>query len=369
MHDYGTSAAVIESTLTACLVGLAGGQALGGPLSDAPGRRRPLVFAALGYVAASALCAWAPNVALLAGARFLQGLAGGTGMVVGYAVVRDRFSGIAMVRFFSALVIFTMLPALLAPTIGSQILRVTNWHGVFLVLAGLGLLLLVAIQLWLPETLPEQRRRRAGAVTALRTMASRAADRRFLGYALPTALAGGALCAYVSASSFIFQRVYGVSPQDYGVLFGLNGLVFALAGQVNGVVVGLVSSWRLFRFGLVLQVCTALVVLIVVLVGGLGLTAILLPLFCAMGSNGFVQPNGTALSLNDRAEMAGSAAAVLGTLRFAFGAAAAPLVSIGGGASALPMALTMVSLAAASGLLFVLLRPGPPVWTADHAEA
>src|SRR5256884_1116727 len=156
---FHASQSQVQLTLTACLAGLALGQLLYGPVSDALGRRRPLYAGLVGYVVASALCAVAPSVAVLTGLRLAQGLGGAAGIVIARAVVRDMYSGVAAARYFSVLMLVNGLAPMLAPLLGSQVLRVSSWQGVFVVLAGYGVALVLSVPLMFPETLPPQRRR------------------------------------------------------------------------------------------------------------------------------------------------------------------------------------------------------------------
>jgi len=156
--NLAASESVIQLTLTACLIGLAVGQILAGPLSDRLGRRRPLLMGVAGYVLASLLCATAPAASLLVGFRLLQGLAGAAGIVIARAIVRDLYAGSAAARYFSRLILIMGLAPILAPIIGAQLLRFTSWHGIFVTLAIIAGLLWLGAALGLPETLPAARR-------------------------------------------------------------------------------------------------------------------------------------------------------------------------------------------------------------------
>ena len=149
------------------MVGLALGQLVAGPLSDRIGRRRPLVIGLVAYAGMSLLCALAPTVGVLTGLRFLQGLAGGAGIVIGRAVVRDLYAGAAAARLFSSLMLVTGLAPILAPVIGAQVLKVTAWQGIFVVLAGLALAIVTLAAVALPETLPPAKRDRGGLANTL----------------------------------------------------------------------------------------------------------------------------------------------------------------------------------------------------------
>ena len=337
-RDLAASESVIQLTLTACLVGLALGQILAGPLSDRLGRRRPLLIGVAAYVLASLLCATAPVAPVLVGFRLVQGLAGAAGIVIARAIVRDLYVGSAAARYFSRLVLIMGLAPILAPVIGAQVLRFTSWHGIFLTLALVAALLWLAAAVGLPETLPAARRSDGGLRGTLAIFRALLADARFIGYALSGGLAFGAMFAYISGSPFVLQGIYHVSPQTFSLIFGTNALGFVIASQVNGSLVGWVPPARLLVAGLITAATAGIVLLLVVLVGGLGLVAVLPPLFFLVSSVGFIVPNATALALSRRPNAAGTGSALLGVIQSGVGAIGAPLVGVAGISSALPMA-------------------------------
>jgi len=341
-------ASQVQLTLTTCVAGLALGQLVVGPLSDRLGRRRPLIAAMTIYALASVCCAVAPTAPALMALRLVQGLAGAGGIVIARAVVRDLHSGAAAVRLFSSLMLVTGLAPILAPLAGGQVLSGTSWRGIFVVLAGLSALLAVLVALGLRETLPPERRSHHGLRRTLQTMRGLLRDRWFVGHALAGGLGFGALFAYISGSSFVLQGIYGVSPQLYSVLFAMNGLGLIAGSQVNARAVGRFGPARLLRAGLLTIAASAGALLAVVLAGGLGVWAVLVPMFVIVSSLSFVLPNSTALALADHAAVAGTASALLGVGQFLIGAAVAPLVGAGGTDSAVPMAVVMTGVALAA---------------------
>jgi MFS transporter, DHA1 family, multidrug resistance protein len=342
------SAAQVQLTLTACVAGLALGQLVVGPLSDRLGRRGPLVAAMATYTVASVLCSVAPSAPVLMALRFVQGLAGAGGVVIARAVVRDLHTGAAAVRLFSSLMLVTGLAPILAPLAGGQVLAVTSWRGIFVVLATLSALLALTVALGLRETLPLERRSDHGLRRTLGIMRALLRDRWFVGHALAGGLGFGALFAYISGSSFVLQGIYGVSPQLYSVLFAMNGLGLIAGSQVNARLVGRFGPAKLLRAGLLSIACSAAALLAVVTAGGLGVWAVLVPMFVIVSSLSFVLPNSTALALADHADVAGTASALLGVGQFLIGAVVAPLVGAGGTGSAVPMAAVMTGAALAA---------------------
>ena len=342
------SAAAVQLSLTACVAGLAVGQLVAGPMSDRFGRRRPLVAGLVTYSGVSLLCALAPTVLALTGLRFLQGLAGGAGIVIGRAVVRDLYSGAQAAKLFSSLMLVTGLAPILAPVVGAQILKVTTWPGIFVVLAALSAAIVTLAAIALPETLPKERRDPGGHTLA--TMRHLLTQRSFLGYALTAGLAFGALFAYISGSPFVLQEIYGLSPQAFSLAFGANGLGLVIGSQINARLVTRYGPAYLLRRAL-LVITVAAAALVAVTIIDLGVWPVIACTFVVMSTLSFVMPNSTALSLAEHGAVAGTASALLGVTQFLIGGLAAPLVGIGGTGSAVPMAVVMLSLASGAVLV------------------
>ncbi|NUO42063.1 MAG: multidrug effflux MFS transporter [Streptomyces sp.] len=339
-------AATVQLTLTACLAGMALGQLVVGPMSDRWGRRRPLLAGLVVYVLATALCALAPNVETLVAFRLTQGLAGAAGIVIARAVVRDLYDGDAMARFFSTLMLIGGVAPIVAPVIGGQILRVTDWRGVFVVLTVIGVLLAGLVWARLPETLPVEARHVGGVGEALRSMRALLADLPFAGYMLTGGFAFAALFAYISASPFVIQEIYGASPQTFSLLFGVNSVGLVAVGQINGkLLVGRVSLEKVLGVGLVIVTVAAAALLLMSLgaFGEVGLAPVATALFVLMSAMGLALPNAQSLALLRTKRAAGSASALLGTSSFLVGAVASPLVGVAGEGTAVPMAVVQLS--------------------------
>ncbi|MFM9589348.1 multidrug effflux MFS transporter [Streptomyces scabiei] len=357
--DLHVSQAVTQLTLTAFMIGIALGQLVIGPLSDTLGRRRPLLIGLSVYVVAGALCALAPNPAVLIGMRLVQGLAGAAGIVIARAVVRDLYDGLGAARLLSSLMLVSGTAPILAPVLGAQLLRLTSWRGVFVALTVLGLVVLTATATLLTETLPAGRRRRGGLSDTLRTMRDLVADRHFTGYLLTGSLGFAALFAYIAGSSFTLQEVYGASPQTYSLLFALNSIGLVVTGQLNGnVLLGRFSSQRILATGLAALSAASTVLVLLATSTHAGLPWIALALFLTACPVGMILPTTTALSLQRAPHAAGSASALLGTTQFLMGAVAPALAGLGGRDTALPMALSVLALALTATLTFlVICRP------------
>ncbi|MFJ2955637.1 multidrug effflux MFS transporter [Streptomyces sp. NPDC087270] len=339
------SSATAQISVTACLAGMALGQLVVGPLSDRWGRRAPLLTGMVIYVLATVACAFAPTVALLIAFRLIQGLAGSAGIVISRAVVRDMYDGLAMARFFSNLQLISGVAPIIAPAIGGQVLRLTDWRGIFVLCAVVGTLLTLVCWRRLQESLPPEGRHAGGLTSTFGSIRGLVADRVFTGYVLAASFAFAALFTYVSASSFVVQDIYGASPQTYGLLFGLNSVGLVAVGQFNGkVLMGRVEMNKVLGVGLALitLASTALVLLTTGVLGRATLPEIAAALFVLMASMGLVMPTANTSALLRTRRHAGAASALLGTSSFLVGAVLSPLSGVAGDGTAVPMAVTQL---------------------------
>jgi DHA1 family bicyclomycin/chloramphenicol resistance-like MFS transporter len=356
-HDFGVGPAIIQLTLTATSVGFGLGQLLVGPWSDKVGRRAPLIIASMLHVAASTGAALAPNIELLGLFRVLQGMGAAAGGVVAMALVRDLFGGLPLVRMLSRLALVSGLAPVIAPVVGSQLLRFTDWRGVFVFLIVYGVLVVFAALFFIVETLPPARRAERRHSTIRQRYRAIFTDRVFVGVAIMGAMTFTGLFAYLSSSSFLFQEVYGLSAQQFGLLFAVNSV---------GIIIGVQTSSRLARVvppQWILAVSTAVLFLsataIVVLdLAGAGLIGILIPLWFFIAACGFGFPLVQVLGLANHPHEAATAASVLGALNFGLAGALSPIVGLFGIHSAVPMGIFMMAAALVAVLaLWFIVRP------------
>jgi DHA1 family bicyclomycin/chloramphenicol resistance-like MFS transporter len=341
-RDLSASTSATQLTLTACLAGLALGQLVAGPLSDRLGRRLPVLVGTALFGAASLACVFAPSIGVLVALRFLQGVGGAAGIVIGRAVVRDLYSGDASAKLFSSLMLVGGVAPILAPVWGAQVLAFTTWHGVFVVLAVIGVALLVAAAVALPESLAPGPRAPSDLRGLLR-------DRRFVALTLTSGLMMAAMFAYIAGSPFVLQTIHGLSEQAYSLVFALNGVGILGASFASRRLIGRVRPAQLLLAGVTMGGTGAALLLAAVLVDA-PVGVLLLAFFLVVASIGLVSPNATALALADHPRNAGAASALLGTSQFLLGAAAAPLVGLAGEHDALPMAITIAVLTAGAVL-------------------
>jgi MFS transporter, DHA1 family, multidrug resistance protein len=355
--ELGTTSSAVQLTLTGTLVGLALGQLVLGPLSDALGRRRPLLVGTAVHVLASLLVLLAPNVAVLGALRVLQGAGAAAGAVIAIAVVRDLFDGRAAATMLSRLFLVLGVAPVLAPTIGGELLRFTSWRGVFALLAGYGVLLIAMGFFAVRETLPPERRSSNGVGGTLRSYASLFRDRAYVGLVLVAGLTMAGLFAYVSGSSFVYQDQFGLDEQQFGLLFGAGAVWLIAATQLNPVLLRWFSPAQVLVAGTVAGAVAGVVLLVLAATATGGLFAVVLPLWAVLFSCGLALPNAPALALSRHGDAAGTAAALLGAVQFGVGAAVSPLVGLLGNDAVAMGTVVVASLMLAIVVLVVVVRP------------
>jgi DHA1 family bicyclomycin/chloramphenicol resistance-like MFS transporter len=336
-----TTTSLVQLSLTFCMLGLALGQLIAGPISDRIGRRTPLIVGLILYALASVLCAFSPSVWFLIAMRLLQGLGGAAGIVIANAMARDLFSGSELTRFFTLLALINGTAPVLAPVIGGQLLRAMDWQGVFVVLTLFGVVMLLAVVFFLPDTLPAKQRQTGGVKQTFISFGRLLGDRSFMGYALSLGFVLGAMFAYIAGSPFILQDIYGASPQMFSLFFAINSLGIIAASQITGKLAKKISGDRLLAAGIGLAAVSSVILLIAIMAHA-PLPVFLVPLFFVVSSVGLVASTSYSLALQNQGKRAGTASAVLGVMTFLVGGIAAPLVGIAGSTTALPMGIIIV---------------------------
>ena len=355
--DLLTTEAAIQLTLTATTVGFALGQLIVGPWSDKVGRRLPLIVATIVHIVASIGIVFAPDVLTVGILRVFQGIGAAGGGVVAMAMVRDLFGGLPLVRMLSRLALVNGLAPVLAPLIGSQLLLVLDWRGIFVFLTAYGVLAILAAIFFLVETLPAERRADRGHSTVGQRYKALFSDRVFVGVVIIGGMTFSGLFSYLSASSFLFQEVYGLNAQEFGLLFAVNSI---------GIVIGVQTSSRLAKYvapqwillGAVTGMLLSSVTIVALDIANVGLLGILIPLFFFIMSCGFAFPCQQVLALAGHGGEAATAASVLGAVNFGLAGLISPIVGLFGIQNAVPMGAVMALTAMVSLIvMWLIVKP------------
>ncbi|HCT7983638.1 TPA: multidrug effflux MFS transporter [Serratia liquefaciens] len=355
--ELNTSTATAQLSLTAGLLGLGVGQLIFGPYSDKLGRMRPLLVSLALLLFASLWCALAPNIDQLLIARLLQGLAGAGGAVISRAIARDLYSGHELTRFFALLMLVNGLAPIVAPVLGGAMLQFMDWRGIFGVLAGIAVLLFTLASLKLSESLPAERRSQGGILAMLQSLGGLLTQRQFMGLCLTQGFVMAGMFAYIGASPFVLQQIYGLSPQMFSLCFAINGVGLIISAQISS---RLSIHWgerKVLKGGLTLAAVSSLLLLLAASLHA-PLVLLLVPLFFSVAVIGIVGPTASSLAMQSQGDKAGSASALIGVSMFALGACSVPLTGLGG-TSSVSMALTIVGCYAIAILQFKLLVRKP----------
>jgi MFS transporter, DHA1 family, multidrug resistance protein len=356
-RELETTSAAVQLTLTGTLIGLALGQLVLGPVSDALGRRRPLLAGTALHVLASLLVLVAPNLAVLGALRVLQGVGTAAGAVVAIAIVRDLYDGRAAATMLSRLFLVLGAAPVLAPTIGGELLRFTSWRGIFAFLAVYGVLMIAVGYRTLPETLPAERRQSSGVRGTLRGYRSLFGDRAYVGLVLVAGLTMAGLFSYVSGSAFVYQGEFGLDEQQFGLLFGAGAFWLIAATQLNPVLLRRWSPQQLLVAGTVAGAVAGAALVVLAGTGVGGLWTVAGSLWAVLFACGLALPNAPALALSRHGEAAGTAAALLGAIQFGVGALVSPVVGLLGNDAVAIGTVVVTALVLAIGVLVVVVRP------------
>ncbi len=349
--DLAASYAQVQQSLSAFVLGLAAGQLLFGPLSDRVGRRPILALGLVLYALASGALALAADVPQLVGLRLLQALGGAAGIVLARAIVRDLYQGVEAARALAFVMLVTGIAPLVAPLIGGWLLLLAGWRAIFWLLATFGVLILLATRLVLPET----RRPGTTASTLISSFLIPLRDRETLGFMLAGGFAFAGMFAYIAATPFVYIELFQVSPQRYGLLFGLNVIGIMTGSFASGRLVGRLGVRRLLGLGTMVMAIAGLALMIITTRALGGLAAVVIALFFYVGMMGLVGANAVAGALERFPAVAGSVSALLGATQFGFGALAGAVVGLLDDGTAAPMGLVIATCGMAALAARVLL--------------
>ncbi|WP_353989592.1 multidrug effflux MFS transporter [Pediococcus argentinicus] len=353
-HYFGSSASMLQLSITFCLVGLAVGQLFIGPLSDHIGRRIPLMVGFALYGLTSLACVFAPNIWIFILLRLIQGLAGSTGQVLSRAVTRDMFEGKELTRFYAMLMAVNGVFPIISPIIGGILLPFVHWEGIFILLFVIGVLTVIGVFFTIPETLPITSRRDEPILNSFKSMLKMFSHRRFVLIALVQGLIFGALFSYISASSFVFQNYFHMTVGQFSFLYAINGLGIILGNNLPGYLTDYISNQRILMGALVVGLFAS-----VLMVGSLFVSPmailVIIPLFIVIFCVGIVNTVATSMAMGiEGRENGGSASAVLGLLMNIIGALASPIAGVMGAHSYAPMAILIFGCELSGLALFYL---------------
>lgn len=318
--DLQADTASVQASLIVFFVAVGLCQLVYGPVSDMVGRKAPLYFGLVIFVAGGIGCALSPTIEWLVFFRFIQGIGACAGMVVPRAIVRDLHTGAEAAKLMSLIMLVFSVSPLLAPLTGSAVVAVAGWHVIFLVISAAALLGIVLIALFLQETRPAEERIRSSFGSVISGYRTLMGDRHFLGLTFIGGLGLSSFFAFLANSSFVYIDHYGLTPTEYSFAFSINAVGFIGSAQFAG--------WLAQRFGFTRVVKTAVgaysllavVLLVATLAGVDNLAFLMVMLAFAFACLGLVIPSTAVLALENHGPIAGMASALMGTLQLVAGA-------------------------------------------------
>lgn len=317
--DFGVSTQMIANTLPAYFLGLAVGQLIYGPVSDRIGRKIPLYFGLSLYVAASLICLFAQNEWSLIAARILQALGGCVGVVIARAAIRDRLDMQASAQAFSSMMIVMGIAPIIAPAMGSLILKFFSWHAVFAALSFMGVVCLFCVHFFFKESLPVSRRLNLSFQQVLLLYAAIFKDASFRLPMIIGCFSGGLLFCYISSSASVLMDSYGFTQQQFAYAFGANAFGIMMFSTFNKHLAAKTAVLMRLKLGAYIQLFGVAVLLIGGLLPQAPLASVMLGMFLTVSGIGFTGPNAMALAMSEQGARAGTASAVMGSMQFACG--------------------------------------------------
>ncbi|MDR2635409.1 MAG: multidrug effflux MFS transporter [Campylobacteraceae bacterium] len=339
----------VAISISIFFMGLAVGQLIGGPISDAYGRR-PIVIAGLGiFCISSIFMAFINDVHALWVLRFVQALGGGAATVNVAAIVRDMFSGSESARIFSMIGSVTILAPLVAPALGLVIISMFGrWEAIFALLAVYSLLaLFFYVKYFKTQNVADKRR-----VTPVKNYIEVLTTPKPMIIMTALVISSSGLYALLASSSIVYTNYFGLSKFMFVVCFTMNISVMIITSKINVKIVRRFSPLKILRFGIKMQVLIALLLLILHKSENIFIMAPLIALF--IGMLGFIFGNAISIILEYFPKTSASANAVLGVLQYSVGAVSGLLVSVFDDGTLFPLML-VIALSSFIGAVILLV--------------
>jgi MFS transporter, DHA1 family, multidrug resistance protein len=327
----------VQMSVTTFFLGFTLGQLFWGPISDRYGRKTAALFALALFLAASFACVVAGDIQSLLLFRFLQGIGGAAGAVLGISVVRDLFSGVDGARMLGLISLVMGVAPVVAPLAGSLVMHVSHWESIFVALGVFALLSFLLVLLKLPETRAPQHRQKVNPLTLLKVYLSILRKPNFTGYALPTALMQGGFFAYIAGASTVMMSIYGLSAIEFSLLFAVNAIGLGLGVRLNSWLISRISPRITLRLAIAANAVAGLSLVVLQLLGLADLLPVSILLFVMVGTMGGILPTGNMLAMEDNHANSGMAAALIGAMGFGAGAFSGGILGALADGTALPL--------------------------------
>ena len=324
-----TNDVMVQLTITASLLGMAAGQLFVGPITDAMGRRKPLLVALSVFIASAFSCLLSTDISWMIGSRFILGFSAAAGFVIVNAYIRDVAIGDGAAKLYSTQAAISSLAPVVAPLVGGQLLLIGDWHIVFLFLVFMGAFVMAFVLLFLPETLPVENRSQLSFKSTFGSWKFILRDSRFVVFALVAGLLFGSIAVFISGAPFALEgEPFHLTPTQYTYAFASTTIVMFAANSINRALLHKFAAITLLRYGLMQATFTALLMIGAIVFSYHSLVLTLIAFALSVSVMGFTQANIMGLAMQKHGERAGVAAGIIGFSTSLFGALAAPLTSM-----------------------------------------
>ncbi|MEC5300832.1 MULTISPECIES: multidrug effflux MFS transporter [Staphylococcus] len=349
--DFNTTTSNSQLTLSLFMIGLALGNLFVGAISDAMGRKTPLVVAMLLFTLASIGIIFVENIWVMVALRFVQGFCGGAGAVISRAISSDLYSGKQLTKFLALLMLVNGVAPVIAPALGGVILSFATWRMVFVILTVFGILMLLGSLLKVPESLVEERRDSPHIISIFKNFKLLLMTPRFV---LPMLIQGVTfimLFSYISVSPFVTQNIYHMSAQQFSIMFALIGLSLIFSSQLTGKLIDYIDRQTLLRILTMIQLI-GVVVVSVTLITHLPIWILFIGFIILVAPVTGVATLGFSIAMEERTGGNGSASSLLGLIQSLLGGLVSPLVGVMGEMSFVPYVIIIIL----AGILLIILQ-------------
>ena len=350
-NDFNTTTANAQLTLSLFMIGLGLGNLIVGPISDSIGRKKPLVISMIIFALASLGIVFVENIWIMVFLRFIQGFTGGAGAVISRAIASDMYRGNELTKFLALLMLVNGVAPVIAPALGGLILSFAVWRMVFVILTLFGVLMVLGSLFKVPESLSVENRDSSGVNVIFSNFKSLLTTPRFV---LPMLIQGVTfimLFSYISASPFLVQKIYGVSPLHFSWMFAGVGITLIIASQIAGKLVDYFHPQVLLRAFTIIQIF-GVVIVSLTLINHWHFALLVIGFIVLVAPVTGVATLGFSIAMEERTTGSGSASSLLGLLQSLLGGLVTPLVNLKGEYNSMPY-IIIISLTA---ILLIILQ-------------
>lgn len=349
-HDFGSTTSEIQLTTSFAMIGLALGQFFFGPLSDAFGRKKVALTILVIYLLASLIAVFTTSLCFFLFLRLIQGLMAGGSIVIAKASVGDKFSGDEMAKMLTSLMVVNGIITIIAPLLGGFALTISTWRSIFIILTIITLIVIIGVFMKMPPSTKAEQT----TLNYSRIFKDFGTLLKKPSFVIPMLLQGLTyvmLFSYASASPFITQKVYNLTPQQFSVILAVNGIGLILVSQIVALLVEKLSRYTLLIYLTVIQII-GVILIIITLSMHLPIWLLIIAFFLNISPVTSIGPLGFALAMEERTGGSGNASSLLGLFQFILGGVISPLVGLNGEFDPTPY-LVIISITA---ILLVLLQ-------------